>query len=235
MLILALNATQKTLGKEINMIQPQQKFEIGNVVRYLGNENNVGTSSGANRLAIGSAYTVKSIGFNERFGTQEVTIEEVDTNSSITQECFNLVSKGNRELLELIRISNEGDKAYKTLREKYPNDFEVCYDDIWESFEADTGSSKYTYSNGTRLKEKVEPFKIGHGWTVNIDGHDVTIGCESYLREHLASDLEFAMTSGRGENYKIISTRYGLKQGSNSISWDEADNLLAALKKAGRK
>lgn len=146
---------------------------------------------------------------------------------SVTREYFTPV--GESELERLVRVANEGDAAIKVLKEKYPNDVIDNEGDPITRY-----GSTFTFS--IKPKPAFEPFTVGSGWTVKLEGETLHIGCKTYVANLFKSDLNFVNSTGTGRNYDLRATRVDVRdKEGHSITWSDADRILAALKKAGIK
>lgn len=144
------------------------------------------------------------------------------------------------ELERLVRVANEGWAAIDELAEKYFGEYESggnAYN--WEV--RSKGQKGWRYR--VKQKPKFEPFTVGSGWTVKLEGETLYIGCKSFPAKELKDALIEMGRNGRrgypisGSSFKYFCTRQGVSRGEYGelVSWADADKILAALEKAGIK
>lgn len=143
------------------------------------------------------------------------------------------------ELETLVATANAGVAARNTLYEKYPGQFEM--DDPGRGW---VTAQPTTMISGYRVNQKpaFEPFEIevvGEPFPIKVklDGGMLRIGCQSFVPDVLRSYLidlcdRNALSAG---NLSATRTGIAMEGTPHSISWADADKLLAALKKLEAK
>jgi hypothetical protein len=182
------------------------------------------------RLFAGSEYII------DRVEDCEVALRELPGTGTFIESRFQLVAPAEQsELEELVATANAGFEALDKLRALHPNNVEVqnANDEKWRLIGAWGEWSEVRY----RIKQTpaFEPFTVGQGWRVELDGGMLRIGCQSFVPDVLRSYLidlcdRNALSAG---NLSATRTGVAMEGTPHSISWDDADRLLAALRKAG--
>lgn len=143
---------------------------------------------------------------------------------------FELVESS--ELEELVKKANEGYKAIDLLFEKYSLDLEIkskAHD--WVPF--DYGGDLSRINREIKIKSKVHKFKAAN-WEAEINGKIVKIGWTKFEKNQLKFDLNAILNANQsgGHYYSLKTTRTGIYyEGSNFISYDDAEKLLKELEK----
>jgi hypothetical protein len=152
------------------------------------------------------------------------------------------------ELERLVRVANDGVNAAMIIDRKYTG--------LVEDISEPCGGGKYEYiSYRIKLNPAFEPFYVGPpcnpnipnsrpGWLVKLEGGDTLhVGCKSLpawlAAQHLRCFLqgnESERTMSNLDQTEMFATKNGIKiSGQGTISWADADRILAALEKAGVK
>ena len=81
---------------------------------------------------------------------------------------------------------------------------------------------------------------MGAGWKVELDGKNVRVGCQSFDAKGLKSALCHLVGNAgptyHSNGYSLYAYRNGVGRSNRNnaeISWEDADRLVEALKKAG--
>jgi hypothetical protein len=134
-------------------------------------------------------------------------------------------------LLEMVNSSvAAGHELYKRHGER----LEVTFDHgLWEP----VGKPNL---HGYRIKPKpsFKPFQI-RSWEVRMEGDKIRVGCQTFDAKALLRALSQLTDIGADCNsvdnsgsVKLAACRKGVSSNGHTITWDEADKLLAALQKA---
>lgn len=199
------------------------KFKVGDRVRLVKPKDG---------LTVGKVYIVEQYGsYGDDPAWNSVRYDNGEwgqiVNHMYNKGYFELVTPAESELERLVRVLNEGDVALRTIIEKYPTQ---VVDDEGDPM---TYYKPHTYSI---VKPKFEPFTVGNGWSVKLDGETLHVGCQPFIAKFFQKDMQRAVKGdGSTINYSFIACRDGVKYGINQISWSDADRILAALEKAGIK
>lgn len=146
------------------------------------------------------------------------------------------------ELEQLVATVNAGRRAMDKLVVDYAD--QIIYVDekrIEDSYviESKNGiGATHVIGSEIQIKRRppFEPFTVGQGWRVELVGTDrVRVGCQEFPIKQLKSCLEDlcndnCMGSGMSE-VQLSASRAGASYRNHLISWEDADRLLAALKK----
>jgi hypothetical protein len=141
-----------------------------------------------------------------------------------------LVTSDESELERLVRVANEGLDAMATLKYDYSNKVQ------WH-----TGTMYDPHLFPSRIqiksKPKFEPFVVGSGWTVKLEGETLHVGCQQFDSKRARGMLSFLLNNGKSWSYgntDYHSCRKGISNGRGDIlEWSDADKILAALQQAG--
>lgn len=178
---------------------------------------------------LGNIYTVNKYVFKKGMILDELP-------GGCSPESFELVSESN-ELEELVKKANEGYLAIKKLH-NYLDQIEVKIvfknekdDDKWEKLESEpTDHMEY------RIKPKTRKFKVAN-WDAEINGNEVKIGCKTFDLKWLKTELNLMCKKDSkincSDNGKtgISACRMGISCSGNTITWEQAEELLKELEK----
>jgi hypothetical protein len=165
------------------------------------------------------------------------------------KNCVNVCHFCSSMTLEtLIHKANEGSKTIRELYEKHEGKFQYlsAYTKEWEDTgedgcvpdDPDDDDAGHLYPDEAldyRIKptKKWEPFKVGDGWEVCLEGDTLRIGCEEFRKEALKIGLESLCVKAES-NYHQASTTYiakrtGIHMRGHVLPWPDADRILEAL------
>jgi len=148
------------------------------------------------------------------------------------------------ELDRLVHIANEGIEAFLKLKREYLNKVEYLAHpksrDAWVLLE----SGHFPYLDWdlklrVPQKPKFEPFTVGSGWQVKLEGDTLHIGCQDFNAKEFRRAVKHSEGTGfdcfqlKGED--MSSGRAGVEWKGHKLSWIDADKILAALEQAGIK
>jgi hypothetical protein len=148
---------------------------------------------------------------------------------------FELVDESTSDLDSLITKVNEGYDALRSLYDNHKGEFtrfngagvnlSLCKD-IGHNWKV------------TKIeKPKFESFIVGNNWKVELDGEFLKIGCQSFNDRVLRSALQGVCEGGNNgvstSNIQLAANRTGIRHSAGFITWEDADKILAALKKVG--
>jgi hypothetical protein len=205
------------------------KFKEGDRVRYIVEGDNI---------LFGEEGVVEMVRYYEGSTSLTVRFPSKDRPWGLGAEEVELVAAAESELERLVRVANEGTVASKEIDAKYANQVE-------EITEETDKSVFISY----RIKPIFEPFNVGPGvsgklgeskWRVKLEGDRLHIGCRNFPVSWLKNALT-ALCRNPNTNsctigtHTIVASRGGVSSVGETISWEAADKILAALEKAGVK
>jgi hypothetical protein len=150
------------------------------------------------------------------------------------------------ELERLVRVANEGTRAKRELRAKYKGQWENTTVQHGQMLlDADHWTDKDKYVDEVfRIKPRpaFEPFGVGpadstgyQNWRVSLsdDGKELSVGCQKFdaqwahqlLIDFCKRDCNMSQKGGR----EIYAGRKGISINGSTLSWPDADRILAAL------
>lgn len=158
-----------------------------------------------------------------------------DENSSTVQACAPTTES---ELDRLVRIANEGADAHHQLFKKYPREYEVARES--SSGALQLWAQDFLYAIRARVKPsppkpQFQSVQTQHGEaTLSDDGKTLKIGCQTWDASMLQQALRHLCNGGQtfdrpAPHNTFSATRAGIHSFHGSVTWDEADRLLAAL------
>jgi len=134
------------------------------------------------------------------------------------------------ELEQLVEKANEWAGVCKNLRQKYPNQAEVSYNNSpFITFVGEHMGYKFRITP----KPSFQPFCIGKNWRVEIDGETVKVGCKYYDARNLCKALQNVRDGCNSNNNSLVAMKCGVRDGDHFVPWHEVDKLIEALTKAG--
>lgn len=148
---------------------------------------------------------------------------------------FELVEETTSELEQLIKKANDGFGAARSIRDLYPSNVEVLFDDGRIYYHNDWHKVARLPEWTIRPRTKFIPFTVGNGWKVNLVGEVVGVGCQTFFANILLSYLKDLTQNSFGGMEGFSACRLGVSYKGNLISWDDADKIVAELQKAGVK
>jgi hypothetical protein len=208
-------------------------FKLGDRVRYIGPTSG-GFTKG--KIYIADQYVDKPGEF-ARLGTW------TDDNGSCNghdQKHFELVTSNESELERLVRVANEGALASYRLRTEFGHEIEFKNNGSYKNW---TPCHEITFSGTTaeyriKQKPKFEPFVVGSGWQVKLEGDMLHIGCQKFNATSFKKAVKGAET-GLITDRSVLAgvpmtgSRSGIEWDGHRMLWSDADKILAALEKAG--
>lgn len=167
--------------------------------------------------------------------------EEVGVNDLVSEWDYRMST--NTELSSLISKANEGTEAVKILQNNYGDQIEISFSSFYPGWQL---LSNNTIININFRKKQLNPicgeFTTSTGYSVTVLWNELRIGCKYFKIEEVKRILEQAldyneskinMKDDRGK-YHITRNGIGLALNMNErISWEDAEKILDALKKAG--
>ena len=215
------------------------KFKVGDKVRFIRPYN-----SGEPGLIRGQIYTVTKLHADGYLILEEMG-KTANFGLGFRPDRFELVTPTAQpsELEQLVATANAGLAAIAKI-EKRRAEVEIisssgttpAYPWAGVSF----GFLDGKFSLRIKQKPSFDPFTVGQGWRVELRGTDrVAVGCREFnlngLREALRLICECKWTEATVESGGEVlrPTRIGvsLEGSGDSITWSDADKLLAALNK----
>lgn len=198
-------------------------FKKGDLVRALS------TSAGGGYIK-GRTYRVKYDCFNANEHTSVST--EVDSNGSTTNgwanKFFELV-KEDDEIETLIEAVNKGYQALVTLYNDYEGKF--------EHYSGDSLIVHYNYNSLNKIVRKqkeFKQFKTRDGDLISVKCDVITIGCQSFDIKEFTKVLKLLANEKsiveKIKGSEAQATRSGISYNGYTLSWEDADKLLEALK-----
>ncbi len=173
----------------------------------------------------------------------EIYVVKVDQESSgsVNIENLGLLSSNRFELVtseldELIETALNGYKALQKLNKEYKGQFK-------HTNQSGIEFRDIVYNNLHKIKlEKVEipkfePFTVRSNWKVELDGATLKVGCQKFDASDLYKSLDAMCRCNAqkcvNENYTLTASRRGVEYSLHFITWEDAEKILEALKKAG--
>lgn len=207
------------------------KYQKGELVKFVRYQNATKWEKW-HGVEVGKTYEVvqdngeHGIGIKGSFATVYTSYDQLE-------------SIGECNLEELVRKANEGYRAVHQIFKRYPDEVDFSSynypQDKWDTT-VNWDSSRLKPSE-FRVKPKpiFEPFTVGQNWKVELDGQNVKVGCKNYNAKKLKEGL-VDLNNGHSRSHNsldLFATKKGVREGEYLISWEDADKLLEALKKAG--
>lgn len=228
-----------------------KEIRVGDRVRRVSSEN-VGVKPGTEftvvRIAVGGwpvgdrdSDNRAGKGLGHHPGSIELissTAKEESELSSAQCSCINNnMNPPETELERLVRKANEGREAERTLYKNFSKQYEVRSDNSMQMW---NGFDKIVIVNTEfRVKPRpaFTPFTVGNGWTVELKGDRLTIGCREYDAKIIRREFDQMcrkdfVNSYSGSSLKLAASRKGISSEGQSITWDEAERILKALEAA---
>ncbi len=211
-----------------------KQFKVGDKVRLISTKSGPDNWGWMTRyMEIGDVATISIVGESGiSFSDNPLTIC-----SNAYLDFFELVVDASN-LEELVKRANEG---FEAVRNIYDNHFEAVTLRRSNDGLKDRIPPLYSYVHEFIIKPKApvfEPFMIG-SWNVHVDNRGILfVGCNNFdAKEAKEALLTICAIYGpptvtKG-NITLICSRKGVLFENHSITWEDADKLLAALSKAG--
>lgn len=222
------------------------KFKVGDKIRFLGK------AAGGYETSFwipGKVYTFKKYLRYDGNDFDSICVTEGGSNHV---GAFELAFPPTESELErLVRVANEGIKAISELRDR-SGEVEIASAHhgkvyAWSSVSFGFLDGHFQLRIKPKQRPLPEPIYVGRdcndggplpGWKVELsaDRKTVKVGCQSFDVDVAQNALSSLVRSNHCVyaliDHNLCATKQGVKYGSNSITWADADRLLAWLEAA---
>lgn len=177
---------------------------------------------------------VENIGTRSQFSVTEVSGDQMKLdhyNGWYPMSAYKFQETSETYLQSLVNKANEGANALRELEEKHPDRLEYSFyqnknDQGFIKIHRKT-DQEWLYRL-TPPKPRERKFRL-QDWDVVINSGEVIVGCKHLIRDVLQSTLTRICKQGENNLNTFYSTRKGVQFDGHTLTWENADKLLAEL------
>lgn len=208
-------------GKAMN-----NKFQVGDKVRCI--------ATGENEwIRVGDEYTVEISKENSIYIQAKKTPRGFSRLTSYPSSLFELVERASDDLDALIEQANALFPKLHARRDEIEIKLSVECD--WETVVA--------YFDEVKLRRRKAPPALPAPFTLKDSGYQVSflgsmsvaIGCQTFHTDVIQPALTNLLKENMAMSYEFYASKKGVRHAAGQITWADAEQLLAALEKAGSK